>query len=195
MWFLCTFSVKGDQVKLSLDYLQSNDFEMAFNVLGGIDMVKDFFLFSDKCTGRELQKTDDEFQKDLKKLRYKSRISIWKYIKDVDTKGASEGGDDEDESPMGEGTSYENTVSQNPKINQQIAQGLAEQISTSSLLLTFKLVNYRMSGNAWQVLGLGLGNAQNLRHFACNACNLYQEDNLKKLLNGMMQNVNNKAKT
>ena len=46
--------MKGDAVKLSLDYLQSNDFEMATHVLGGIDMVKDFFLFSDKCTAREL---------------------------------------------------------------------------------------------------------------------------------------------
>ena len=79
--------VKGDQVKMSLDYLQSNDFEMATNVLGGIDMVKDFFLFSDKCSQRELQKTADEFAKDLKKLRYKTRVSVWKYIKDPDAKG------------------------------------------------------------------------------------------------------------
>jgi len=45
--------VKGDQVKMSIDYLQSNDFEMATNVLGGIDMVKDLFIFSDKCGARE----------------------------------------------------------------------------------------------------------------------------------------------
>lgn len=62
--------VKGDQVKISIDYLQSNDFEIAANVLGGVDMVKDFYLFSDKCTAREVQKCQDEFAKDLKKLRY-----------------------------------------------------------------------------------------------------------------------------
>ena len=53
--------VKGEHVKLSIDYLQSNDYEMATHVLGGIDMVKDFFIFSDKCTARELQKTNDEY--------------------------------------------------------------------------------------------------------------------------------------
>lgn len=46
--------VKGDQVKCSLDYLQSNDFDMATNVLAGIDMVKDFYIFSDKCGPREI---------------------------------------------------------------------------------------------------------------------------------------------
>jgi len=30
-----------------------------------------------------------------------------------------------------------------------------------------------MSPQSWQTLGLGLGNAKNLRFFACNACNLY----------------------
>ena len=51
---VATRIVKGDQIKLSLDYLQSNDFEIATNVLAGVDMIKDIFLFSDKCTGREL---------------------------------------------------------------------------------------------------------------------------------------------
>ena len=59
--FFINGRVKGEHVKLSIDYLQSNDYEMATHVLGGIDMVKDFFLFSDKCTARELQKTNDEY--------------------------------------------------------------------------------------------------------------------------------------
>lgn len=71
---------------MSLDYLQSNDYEMATNVLGSIDMVKDFFLFSDKCGAREIQKCHDEFKKDLKKQRFKTRVSIWRYIKDPDAK-------------------------------------------------------------------------------------------------------------
>ena len=41
--------VKGDQIKLSLDYLPPNDFEMAKDVLGGVDMIKEIFLYSDKC--------------------------------------------------------------------------------------------------------------------------------------------------
>jgi len=113
--------VKGDQIKMSIDYLQSNDFEIATNVLGGIDMVKDFFLFSDKCTARELQKCQDEFNKDLKKLRYKTRVNIWKYIKDPDAKQNTSGGEDgEDDDVVKEpsNTAYENIISQNPKINQ-----------------------------------------------------------------------------
>ena len=51
-----------------------------------------------------------------------------------------------------------------------------------------------MSPNSWQILGKGLGNCKNLRHFACNACNLYQDDNLRKLLNGMIADVNSKAR-
>ena len=102
--------VKGDQVKLSIDYLQSNDFEMATNVLGGIDMVKDFFLFSDKCGNRELQKCADEFAKDLKKLRGKTRINIWKYIKDPDAKGGDNGEDGDEDAPK-DTTGYENIVS------------------------------------------------------------------------------------
>ena len=58
-------------------------------------MVKEIFLFSDKCTGRELQKTADEFKKDLKKLRGKTRVSVWKYIKDPDAKSGAEGDDEE----------------------------------------------------------------------------------------------------
>ena len=69
---------------MSLDYLQSNDYEMAQNVFGAIDMVKEITIFSDKCTLREIQKCNEEFAKDLAKLRYKSRVNIWKYIKDAD---------------------------------------------------------------------------------------------------------------
>ena len=65
------------------------------NVLAAVDMVKDIFIFSDKCGGRELQKLADEFGKDLKKLRGKTRVSIWKYIKDPDAKGAA--ADDSDD--------------------------------------------------------------------------------------------------
>ena len=80
-------------------------------------------------------------------------------------------------------------ISQNPKINSQIANGFAEQIATSTLLITFKLVNFRMNPQSWEVLGKGLRNAKNLRHFTCNACNLYQDNNLANLINGMQQNT------
>ena len=43
------------------------------------------------------------------------------------------------------------------------------------------------------MLGVGLGKAKNLRHFSCNACNLYQDDNLKRLLSGLIEDINAKA--
>ena len=52
-----------------------------------------------------------------------------------------------------------------------------------------------MHGNSWLVLGRGLGNAKNLRHFSVNACNLYQDDNLRKLLSGMIIDVSNIGQT
>jgi len=96
---------------MSLDYLQSNDFEIATNVLAALDMVKEIFLFSDKCTAREVQKCQDEFAKDLKKLRYKTRVNIWKYIKDPDAK--QDGGDAEESEDLikESSTAYENVVS------------------------------------------------------------------------------------
>ena len=51
-----------------------------------------------------------------------------------------------------------------------------------------------MSAHSWLILGKGLGNSKNLRHFTCNACNLYQDDNLRKLLNGMILDVNSRAR-
>ena len=54
---------------------------------------------------------------------------------------------------------------------------------------TFKLLNYRLSPKSWQDLGKGLGNAKNLRTFACNACNLYEGKNLHWLLKEMSNNT------
>ena len=61
--------------------------EMAANVVGAVDVVQEIFFYSDKCAAREQQKLTDEYDKDLKKLRFRTRVSIWKYIKDVDSSG------------------------------------------------------------------------------------------------------------
>ena len=99
---------------MSLDYIATNDFEMGGIVLGEIDMVRDVFFFSDKCTVKEQTKLDDEFAKDLKKLRFKTRVSIWKYIKD-DYSAGNEKNDEEQEEGSLKGPKYEaipdNTVS------------------------------------------------------------------------------------
>ena len=126
--FILVFSVKGDTIKMSLDYLQSNDYEMASNVLGSIDMVKDITIHSDKCTMREIQKCSEEFAKELATKRFKSKINIWKYIKDADNPSGKKDSDDEEQDDKKETQveMFENVVSQNPKINYQIAQGFSE---------------------------------------------------------------------
>ena len=63
-------------------------------------MVHDIFFYSDKCGSRELQKLLDEFDKDLKKLRGKTRVSIWKYIKEVDSTGGSKEKEDKEEGAL-----------------------------------------------------------------------------------------------
>ena len=45
------------------------------------------------------------------------------------------------------------------------------------------------------MLGRCLSNCKNLRFFAANACNLAQDSNLKKLLDGLIMNVDNSALT
>ena len=48
------YSVKSDQLKMSLDYLANSDFEIAGTVLGELDMIKDIWFMSDKCQAKEV---------------------------------------------------------------------------------------------------------------------------------------------
>jgi len=43
-------------IKQSLDWLSSNDYDMASNVIGELDMVEEIMIHSDKCTLKELDK-------------------------------------------------------------------------------------------------------------------------------------------
>ncbi len=57
-----------------------------------------------------MQKLEDEFAKDLKKMRFKTRVSIWKYIKDVDSSGKEKEEEGTLKGPSVE-TVHENVVS------------------------------------------------------------------------------------
>lgn len=94
---------------MSLDYLANSDFEIAGTVLGELDMIKDIWFMSDKCQAKEVQKLEDEFKKDLSKLRFKTRVSIWKYIKD-DAGSRKELEEGELKGPSTD-TNYDNVVS------------------------------------------------------------------------------------
>ena len=79
---------------------------------------------------------------------------------------------------------YDSTVSANPKINRGIAAGFAKMIESSVKLQKFTLVHFRMSAAAWEEIGYALGKAKGVKTFICTACNLYQNNNLQKLLEG-----------
>ena len=78
---------------------------MAQNVIGGIDCVKEFLIHSDKCSARELVKLDEEYEKDLIKTRFKSKVNIWRFIKEDGRK------DGEDVTGPSEETIHENILS------------------------------------------------------------------------------------
>ena len=60
-------------------------------------------------------------------MRYRTRVSIWKYIKDTDS--GARGNDKEEEGKL-KGPNLdavpENVISQNPKINYKIGEGFAQ---------------------------------------------------------------------
>ena len=49
-----------------------------------------------------------------------------------------------------------------------------------------------MSSHSWYILGKALGTSKHLRNFAVHACNLYADDNFKKLLSGMIRPIDTK---
>ena len=61
MPLFCFLRVKSDHLKMSLDNLAANDTEMASNVIGSADMIRDVFIYADKCGTRELTKVTEEY--------------------------------------------------------------------------------------------------------------------------------------
>jgi hypothetical protein len=56
---------------------------MIETVLSEIHLLEDIMIHSDKCGPKELQKIDDEFEKDLQgKRKPKFKTKIWQFIKD-----------------------------------------------------------------------------------------------------------------
>ena len=65
-------------------------------MLAELNFINEVFLYSDKCSTRELQKLNEEFTKALNsKFKVLKVPSIWKYIKDET--GASKTSDEKDE--------------------------------------------------------------------------------------------------
>lgn len=160
---------------------------MAGTIIGEIDMVEEIMLCSDKCGVKELQKLDEEFQKELMKTRKSTyKLSIWRLIKDDNSmQKQMDGG--EVTAPSGD--SNENVISQNPKLNYQIVPGIAKQIQFSKQLYRFHLVNFRFNQREWKRIGKAINDSISLRVFCCQACNLYQSDNFNTLIMSLLKNT------
>ena len=46
-----------------------------------------------------------------------------------------------------------------------------------------------MTTAAWKKIGKALGQTKHLKVFICQACNLYQGDNMHSLINNMLENT------
>lgn len=77
--------VKSDMIKCSVDFLRSNDYEMANIVFEELDVVTNITLHSDKCGPREYLKLTDDYAKELVKPKGSAnpKIVLKRYIKEI----------------------------------------------------------------------------------------------------------------
>jgi hypothetical protein len=159
-----------------------------------LDFITEIELVSDKCGKKELEKLDEDYKKDLKKGVKKTKAKLSRYIKEDTMEPDSE---EEEKNKDKKGAKDEKkgmeivdtTVSQNPKSNIKIAEGFGLQMTNSRVLLTFKLVHFRLSPHSWQEMGQGMRNARSLRVLSLRGTNLNQGENIKNLLKGMQKNT------
>lgn len=68
-------------MKQSIDWLSSNELEMASTVFAELNFVQSIVLFSDKCSPGEIQKMETEFALELEKNKLHTHIKLSKYLK------------------------------------------------------------------------------------------------------------------
>lgn len=68
--------VKQDVIKISLDFLASNDFEYIYWVFENIDFLTEIELYSDKCGIREMMKLEDDFKKDISRNAKRTKANL-----------------------------------------------------------------------------------------------------------------------
>ena len=54
---------------------------MLSTVIGEIDIIKTFVLFSDRCQMKEIHKLESDYAKDLIACRYSTKARLEKYLK------------------------------------------------------------------------------------------------------------------
>lgn len=117
----------------------------------------------------EITKMNFEFDKDLEKNKYPSRVHLPRYLKNADKKddknkeqqtGTQSNNNGQDETEV----AIDPIMSRNPKMNVVIAPGIATQLELNTNLLTFKLLYYRLHHNAWRTIGCALGKSKTLKN-------------------------------
>lgn len=173
-------SVKLGQIKTSIDWVSSNDYETVSNVFAEINFVKEVVLWSDKCSLKDLQKMEADYNRDLVKSRFTTKANINNYIKETGKlpENEEEEEDEEAEKTKESEINTEATISMNPKLNIAIAPGFAKQIEKNINLIEFKLVYYRLHTQAWRQIGAALGKSKNIMIFTVQACNLDAGENI-----------------
>lgn len=79
--------VKINFIKISIDFCATTDYEMLVYVFSEIDMVNELCLFSDKCSNKDYEKMEAEFDKDLSHRRGSFRFGLSKFIVKGENKG------------------------------------------------------------------------------------------------------------
>lgn len=85
--------MKQDVIKNSIDFLAANDMEYANYAFEHLTFVTQIDLYSDKCGQRELDKLEQDFNKDMDRGHKKTKANLWKYIKEDD--GGKDDSEDE----------------------------------------------------------------------------------------------------
>jgi len=67
--------------------------------------------------------------------------------------------------------------------------GIAKQLQASPALLRFHLVHFRFNTASWRKIGKAIGESRVLKAFICQACNMYNGDNMQALMAGMKDNT------
>ena len=108
--------MKLDQIKTSIDWVTSNDYETVSNIFAEMNFVKEVILYSDKCSLKDLEKMEGDYNKDLEKSRFCSKATIGRYIKDTGKLTEDEDEADEtngDAKPKESEINSESTISMN----------------------------------------------------------------------------------
>ena len=154
---------------------------MIMHVLGEVDFINEFTLFSDKCTNKDFEKLEQEFQKDLEITRYRSKANLSKFVQNGPGSRSQEDAPSDDEDGKKSEINTETTVSLNPKINLLIAPGFARNLDINKTLLHFRLIYYTLHPRAWKRLGEALAANTTLQTLSLQGCNLWEEKNLQLL--------------